>query len=510
MAQQIYPMNMQNTVFPLLSEQQTRTIMGASIGQAPAENVKPSVAYMHNVMPTKYGMNSVNYTQVTGAVADPAIPSSFFTDVRLVFSATDNSRIYLGLTAGGSFFKLSPGEGSSWTQITSTTVNPPSPFNPEFLTIATVNGRSYIFYKGYGMFEYQSGTNSIVAVVITGISIPDMLGIVSSSGYLIAYTKDAIAWSSTINPIDFVPSQVTGAGGGAVAEIDGDILFVTSNSLGVLLYTFNNIIAGTYTGNALYPFKFREVEKSKGGISLNKVAYEANSVNQFVYSKAGLMTVSSQKSEVILPEITDFLAGNQFEDFNEVTKLLVQTNIPENEQMLKQIKYIASRYLVISYGLIATGLTHALVVDTSMGKVGKLKASHVDVFEYVGPVEDAAKDSMAFLKATGEVVTVNFSSVTNSVGVIVMGKLQATLTRNTGLLGVQVENVTLGDDIVVMSSASFDGKNFTNVTGTLINDNANNVIEYGFRSSAKSHNIILIGSFNLVTLLITYRIEGKR
>jgi hypothetical protein len=510
MAQQIYAMNMQDTIFPLLSEQQTRTIMGASIGQAPAEAVRPGVAYMHNVMPTKYGMNSVSYTQIAAGTADPNIPSSFFTDVRLIFSATDNSRTYLGLTVGGGFFSLSPGANSSWYQISKGTVNFPAPFNSEFLTIATVNGRSYMFYKGYGMFEYRSGLNGLVGVSTTGLATADVLGMVSSNGYLIAYTKSALAWSSTIDPTDFVPSQVTGSGGGNVAEIDGDILFVTSNSLGILIYTFNNIIAGTYTGNALYPFKFRVVENSKGGVSLNKTAYEANAANQFVYSKAGLMTVSSQKADTILPEITDFLAGNKFEDFNEVTKLLIQTDIPQDEQMLKQIKYVASRYLVVSYGLIATGLTHALVIDTSMAKVGKLKIPHVDVFEYVGPVEDAAKDSMAFLKDTGEVVTVNFSTTPNSVGVLIMGKLQATLTRNTGLLKVQVENVRIGDDIIVMSSASFDGKNFTNVTGTLINDNASNIIDYNFRSSAKSHNIILIGSFNLVTLLVTYRVEGRR
>ena len=509
MAQQIYPMNMQNTVFPLLSEQQTRTIMGASIGQAPAESVKPGVAYMHNVMPTKYGMNSVSYTQVTPGIAYPTLPGTFLTDVRLVFS-TDRVRVYVGLTVGGQLLRLSPGENYAWTVINTTLFNPPSPFNPDFLTVAAVNGVSYIFYKGYGMFEYTFSSNALLGITVPALSIADVLGVVASNGYLIAYTKDSIAWSSTIDPTDFAPSQVTGAGGGSIAEADGDILFVTSNSLGILVYTFNNVVAGTYTGNALYPFKFKQVDDSKGGLSLKTTAYQANSVNQFVYSKAGLMTISSKKAEVVLPEITDFLSGNKFEDFNETSKLLELTNIPENEQMNKQIRYISSRYLVVSYGLPSTGLTHALVVDTSMGKVGKLKIDHVDVFDYVGELEDAAKDSMAFLKDTGEVLKVNFSTVTNSVGVLIMGKLQATLTRNTGLLGVQVENVTLGDDIVVMSSASFDGKSFTNVTGTLISDNTDNIVEYAFRSSAKSHNIILIGSFNLVTLLITYRVEGKR
>lgn len=508
MAQQIYPMNMQDTIFPLLSEQQTRTIMGASIGQAPADAVRPGVAYMHNVMPTRYGMNSVGYTQITPGVANPALPDTFLTDVRVAFS-TDRIRIYMGLTVGGDLLRLSPGEGYAWTGINTNFFNPPSPFNPEFLTVATVNGVSYIFYGGYGLYEYTFSSNIVLGVAVPALTVADVLGIVSSSGYLIAYTKDAIAWSSTIDPTDFTPSQVTGAGGGSIAEADGDILFVTSNSLGILVYTFNNVVAGTYTGNALYPFKFREVDDSKGGLSLNTTAYQANSVNQFVYCKAGLMTVSSKKAEVLLPEITDFLSGNKFEDFDEVTKLLVQTTIPEDEQMVKQIRYIASRYLVISYGLISTGLTHALVIDTSMNKLGKLKIDHVDVFDYVGELEDAAKESMTFLKDTGEVVAVNFSSVAVSTGVLIMGKLQATLTRLAGLMGVEVDNVRTGATLDLLSSASLDGKNFTNVTGTL-KDSASNVREYAFRSSALTHNIIMIGQFNLVNLQVSYRIEGKK
>jgi hypothetical protein len=93
--------------------------------------------------------------------------------------------------------------------------------------------------------------------------------------------------------------------------------------------------------------------------------------------------------------------------------------------------------------------------------------------------------------------------------VIVMGKLQATLTRLLGLMGVEVENVNTGASLELLSSASFDGKNFTNVAGTL-KDTASNVREYAFRSSALTHNIILIGQFNLVNLQVTYRIEGRR
>jgi hypothetical protein len=511
MAQQIYPMNMQDTIFPLLSEQQTRTIMGASIGQAPAEAVKPGVAYMHNVMPTKYGMSSVGYTEIAPNLAIPSAQP--FVDVRVMFGdSAANVRTYIGFTADGKIYLLDR-FSDTWVAVQAGLAGVAAgDFDKDKLSSATVNKVTYLFYAGVNIYRLLDiSVPQIQAATATGLNIANVVGITSSYGYLVAVTKDAVAWSSTIDPLDFTPSQVTGAGGGVVANADGDILFATSNSLGILIYTLNNIVAATYTGNALYPFKFREVDGSKGGVTLSNVAWESNSAQQFVYSKAGLMSVTSKQADMFLPEISDFLSGQRFEDFNEVTKLLVQTELAIDTKLVKQIKYISSRYIVISYGLPSTPVlfTHALVIDTAMSKVGKLKIDHADVFEYTTASADGSKDLIAFLAGLGSTKIVNFSAVAANTGVIVMGKLQATLTRLLGLMGVEVENVNTGASLELLSSASFDGKNFTNVAGTL-KDTASNVREYAFRSSALTHNIILIGQFNLVNLQVTYRIEGRR
>ena len=517
MAQQIYPMNMQDTIYPLVSQQQTRTIIGASVGQAPADAVRPGVAYMHNVMPTKYGMNSVGYTEITPAITDPT-GLLRMVDVRVVQSTT-GVRQYLGFLSNGAVYLLDYAQ-NEWNDIASDWTL--TDIKSDKITSANVNGVTYIYYANTGLFKLRGANPSVAThletTAVTGLSTSDVIGVVASSGYLIAYTKTAVAWSSTIDPTDFVPSQVTGSGGGNIAEADGAILFVTSNSLGILIYTFNNVIAGTYTGNALYPFKFREVDNSKGGLNLGTVAWEANSVNQFVYSKAGLMSVTSQKADAFLPEITDFIAGKLFEDFNEITKLLEVTTIPENQQLAKKITFIASRYLIVSYGLITAipqVFTHAIVVDTVMQKVGKLRIDHMDVFEYIATPAAFianlinAKSTVGFVSQQGLTNTVNFSSTAPNTGVLIMGKLQATLTRFLGLLGVEVENVRPGATLDLLSSASLDGKNFTNVAGTL-KDSLGNLREYSFRSSALTHNIIMIGDFNLVNLQIAYRVEGKR
>lgn len=505
MAQSEYKIDL-NTAFPMLHEQQTRTIIGSTAGESPRQGDKPGVAYCHNVMPTDYGMNSIAYLQQI----DPffGLPADEnFVDVRVAYGDA-KFRIYLAWSDTGNVYVLLTGPVTVWSLIPPTVPSVALPFNPDTVTVSTVNGISYIFYAGLGGFTYNETTNQLDPVSFTGLSIPDIKGMVASSGYLIAYSDEAIAWSSTLDPTDFVPSEVTGAGGGNVADIAGDIIFCTDNSLGILIYTEANVVAGTYTGNALFPFRFKEIEDSKGGITLDRTAYEANSGSQFVFSKAGLQSIKISKATNILPMITDFLAGRRFEDYNEETREYEITDIPETGTMLKKVKYIASRYLVISYGI--DTFTHAIVLDTTLDRLGKLKTEHVDVFEYVNLQTEIAKENIAFLKADGTVDVVDFSVTNpNSSGVLICGKLQMTRTRFINLQGVEIENVQLEDSLSVSSQVSLDGKNFTDVLGSQDVHNQN-LETFNFRAEGKNHSIVLIGKFNTTTVQVIYFQSSRR
>tara|TARA_R110000772_G_scaffold68760_1_gene152349 strand:+ start:3566 stop:5083 length:1518 start_codon:yes stop_codon:yes gene_type:complete len=505
MAQRFYKIDLRDSLFPMLSEQQTRTTIGASDGESPTKEDKPGVAYCHNVMPSAYGFDSIGYKSVVAAATLPVGLS--LTDVRVAFGNA-RSRLHLGWDTEGGVYALLDNT-TAWLALPATVpATGGAGFSAEAVTTGTVNGVSYIFYSGIGAFTYNEATNQLDNVILTGISIPVTLGVVASSGYLIAYTDSAIAWSSTLVPTDFVPSSVTGAGGGNVAGIAGDILFCTANTLGVLVYTAANTIAGTYTGNTQFPFKFREVDNSKGGVSLDRVAYEANSSEQFVFSKAGLQAMSSRAAKHILPDVTDFLAGRRFEDYNEVTKQYEVTDLAPTATMLKKIKYVASRYLVISYGI--TSFTHALVLDTALSKLGKLRLTHTDCFEYVSDQTEIAKESLAFMLGTGEVQVVDFSTGAASSGVLILGKIQFVRSHMITLLGVELENVETGSSLTVEDQAALDGKNFTNVTGTLTAASAGDLREYVFRSSAKNHSLVFTGKFNLVTAQVRYSVTGRR
>lgn len=502
MAQRFYPIELKDSTFPMLSNLQGRTIIGGSIGRSPGQDERPGIAYCHNIMPSKEGLNSVAYLQIVSPIIPTAV--SPLSDVRVAYS-TAYTRLQIVWDSLGSVFVLLPGS-TEWLAVPATVpATGGGDFDPNSVTIGTINGVSYIFYSGIGAFNYNEGANTLDAVTLTGLDIPSILGIVESAGYLVAYTNLAIAWSSTILPTDFVPSTVTGAGGGNVAGIAGEIQFITANTLGMLVFTKANVLAGTFTGNVQFPWKFRAVPDSSGGITLDLVAYEAQGDRQFIFSKAGLQTITSQRAEIILPEITDFLSGKRFEDFNETTRLYEVTDL--TAAMKKKIKYIAARYLVISYGI--SSFTHALVVDTALSRIGKLKIEHTDCFEYVDEQLEIAKESLAFLLADGSVSVVDFSAPADSSGVLIMGKLQGTYTSHMSLLGVEVENTSADDVLTVIDQASLDGKNFTNVEGTLAySDDA--VREYVFRVDAKNHSLVFIGKINAVTLMVRYTTTSKR
>ena len=505
MAQQFHEINLHDANFPLLSEQQTRTIIGSSARDTPVGENKPGISYCHNVMPSPYGLDSVGFTSV---VTSAPLPVGVTFDTVKTIYGDEQSKLYLGWDTNGNVYAILPG-ANFWTALPDTVPSTTDAnFDMESVTVGVVDGVSYIYYSKKGAFNFQESSNTLVAVTLTGINIGNTLGVVASSGYLIAYTTLAIAWSSTLDPTDFIPSQVTGAGGGNVAGTAGSILFCTSSTIGILVYTESNIINASYTGNVQFPFKFREIQDSKGGISLDRTALDANGLSQFVYSKAGMQAITSQRAEVVVPEVTNFLAGSRIEDYNTDTKLYEITNLSPPQTLLKKVRYIASRYLIISYGV--ETFTHALVYDLGLKRLGKIKIEHVDCFEYIGDQKEISRESMAFVLSTGEIKTLDFSvNSENSSGVLILGKLQFVRSRLISLLGVEFENVEEDSTFDCFSQVSLDGKSFVTVEGTLDLVDPDLKV-YNFRAEGKNHALVLIGKFNMTTAQVRYSVSSRR
>ena len=499
MAQFPHRVDLTDAEFPLLTQELGRTVMVSSFKESSTgEKVNtPQIAYMHNVMPTKRGLVSVGYEEVIPAAADHAI--TLFTDQRIIYGDA-GSRIDLAYTSDGHYYALEPGD-VAWRHLTTH----PTLAAGDIITVGKVKGISYIHVQNTGTYKYDEVTHDLSIVVLTGIVIAGIIGIVGSSGYLLAYNDFSLAWSSTIDPLDFTPSAITGAGSGAVAGIEGVMRFIVPNSLGLLIYTSHNVVAATYTGNKQYPFKFRPVDNSKGALSLDHIAYESNSTEQYAYTTGGLHRISSRVAVPVLPEVTDFLAGKQLEDFDEVTSTFSVTDL--TVAMKKKLKLIASRYLLLTYGI--TEFTHALVYDIALNRVGKLKLTHVDCFEHIGAQLEVSKESIAFLLNTGAVQVVRFSvPYATRTGVLMLGKFQYRRNRHLVLHQVLTENVAQTDAFSFIDRVALDGINYTDKVGT--ETSITNSRKFNLVSSGINHFLLFVGKFNLSTLELLFALGGKR
>jgi len=513
MSQQDYKINLQDTDFTMLSDQQSRTVIGGSAREATSsegvtEN-RPGIAYCHNVMPTKYGMKSIGFKEAVPAIVGLADEVN---DIKTMYG-DQGTRVELTWDENGNTYALVHNT-TAWIAIPTPTPDyTGATFINAKVTIATVNGIGYLFYQGLACYTYNESTNELEEATLTGLGIATITGITAYAGYLVAFTRKAIAWSSTIDPTDFTPSAVTGAGGGKIDAIDGLILIVIPNSLGIVIYSRNNAVAGTYTGNIQYPFKFREIESSRGGSVLNRVSYEDNSRVQYTFDDAGLQSIDSQRATNILPAVSDFLTGRKIETYNTTTDVFDVNEIPEPYNIRKKIKFISARYLVISYGdSRVSDQSHALIYDITLKKVGKVLISHRDSFEYVWPgtTGDQAKHSIAFLLSDGSIETVDFDDDHVSDGVLILGKLQYTRTRMMTLLAAEVENVESGASFLLSDRLSLDGKVVSSTVSGYEAHNVDDLRVYNFHLTGKNHSLLLEGKFHATSVQISYTLNGRR
>lgn len=475
MAQQQYRINLAEVAFPFLSTDETRDVMYGDSGAV------PKIYFGQNVMPFKEGIRSVGFSTAVPSVGTDLI------DVRIVYSSS-RVRCYLAWASNGDVYCLKDG---AWQAVSSEPTLPTGFSIPDDVSIGTCKGVSYIFYKQTGGYTFDYATLTFSAVTFNDLNTSEVLAISSSFNYLIAVSEYTVAWSSLIDPTDFAADSVTGAGSGDIPDIDGAISFVTPSPKGFLLYAEANIVAATYTGNSQYPFKFREVIGSKGGISLDSITYEANTDTQFAYTTGGLQAVSTEAIQPVLPELSDFFANGVVEDFSDG-----EFSYTSVDDMLVKLKLVSSRYLVASYGV--TSYTHAIILDTFLNKLGKVKIAHTDVFEY-------GRAGIAFVCAGGEVKRLDYDKAEESVALL--GKLSFSRSRTTTLLEVEVESA---GDMTVVDYPSLNGKALGVRVVGYQQELSDSYGKWLFKATAVTHSLMLSGAFKANTVLMTYTINGRR
>lgn len=525
----------------------------------------PQAFYMHNVFPTAQGFQSVGYTQVL----DPVGGVSNFILCELIRDAS-GSKAYIGITASGQFYI---NEGLGWIYKLTVPVAAISiafvsgityiyvanhgcyryDFASDVFVSVTLTGLeptvvggivgavgyliawqslipevtlSFTTTLGSDVLTGASTTGIVINQVVSGSGIPTgstvvlinpgvsiTISQVATASATVNLTFEAmpaaVAWSSVIDPTDFTPSLITGAGGGAIEGARGVIVFCAAHTLGFIAYTTHNAVSAVYSNNARYPFSFREILSSGGLISSDLIAYDANTGNHYAYTTSGFQLVSTASCQTIFPAVTDFISGRLFEDYDETTKSFSRTVL--SNSLKKKLTVISDRYLVISYGI--TSYTHALVYDISQKRWGKFKVNHASVFEYelISPIiTEIPRQSIAFLQSNGTVLIVDFSPyLSSSSGVIALGKYQLVRSRNLILDEIFIENIYDKQTFDLTILSSFDGKSTFQVNPIVI-DQSDEIIHYGVGQEARNHSLICKGNFHLTSLSMRFHLGGKR
>ena len=498
MSQVPFRLKLSSASFPLVSELQGRTIV---IPQNDLEkpvptangldfnSTVPEIYYGHNIIPTAQGYQTVAYKTVA---TPPADTDNFFTRVLIIRDNLGN-KAYLGITSSGRNYILKE-YLSGWIRLADIATSPAN----TLVTVAHVNGVSYIYYQGVGCYTYDFAMDTLNAQVLTGLTATDILGLVGSSGYLVAFSKTQVVWSSEIIPTDFTPSLITGAGGGSVQDLRGAITVVIPYKFGFVIYSQYNIVVGIYSGNARYPFNLKEVVGSGGMSSPNYADIDPVSGDHYAWTTSGLQLVTAQVTNAVFPDITDFLAGSYFEDFSETTSTFSTQFL--SAPMAKDVSSIADRYLVLSYGV--SSLTHALLYDTALKRMGKLKINHVDCFDYLllgTDAIDAPRNSVAFLQADGTIKVASFAmNAPYSSGVLILGKYQLERVHTCTLVSLDLENIRADVNFTCTDLYTLDGKTTTAVAGTLA-ESSGMYRQYTWRQPGVNHSLLFMGGFNLVS-----------
>jgi len=502
--------NLDSPTFPLLSELLGRTIIVRGSDQTHPQTLATQIAsdppqlyYAHNVLATPYGYQSISFSEF--------IPATIYTDFTDVYTAQEsltNKAALIGFTKTGKVM-VSTLAAPAWKEIT---LSDSAVIRDKSVTVAFIHGITYFYFYRLGCYVYDFTTEKLVRTTLGGLDESTIYGVVGSNGYMLAFgVGNAVAWSSIVDPTDFIPSLNTGAGAGNIEGAQGETIAAITIQNGIIFLNAKNAVSATYQANSRYPFMFNVVVGCGGLSNANFAAHiTLDSTAAYAYTTSGLQAIGLRQAEFISPEITEFLSGRRLEDFDEATNTFSTTT--PNNVIKKKLTWIADRYLIISYG--DELLTHAIVLDTAIMRMGKLKIDHVAIFEftlYDQTIFETPKKSIGVVKADGSVVVVNTDLAdTNSNGVALLGKYQYVRERWLRLEKVDLENVPASGSFQLFDLVTIDGKTFQAPVAGYDKGNTGLSKAYLFHTLGVNHSLLCKGRFNLVSGVLSFHMNAKK
>lgn len=512
-----------------------QTVLGQP---TPSQFNTPQVLFAQNVMPTAEGMMSVGFQQKIAALG----ATNDFDQAITLRDEDENNFLFVPARGKNYIYDASNGFWESKTPIAGWT--------GKLVTRAYVNGRTFVCYEGIGIYEYDVTADTFNHLAVTGLTDAEIRGIGGSSNYLIAFTELEVCWSSLVDPLDFTPSQVTGAGRSIPQDVKARITAVLGISGGFIIYTAKNAVAAVYTNNARAPFTFKEIANAGGIQTYEQVTSEQTSGAQYAWTTGGLQKITVQTAEPVSAEVNDFIAGKMWDTFDPVTKLITE-NYSDSYEFAVKMSFISSRYVVLSYSVNPDSgvYNYALVYDTVLKRWGRLRIDHVDCFSYpypnvagaityemlaattyddlsqttyadfdTGVVSDPpSKLTIAFLSSTGQVrlALMSYQKIAAESAVIIFGKFQLQRSnmlqlQTMDLEGIYQEGTDYPHPMTVTAVAELpDNKGQLTVPMVLKNRNKK-VATYAKRVTGLNVNVVVEGTFALSTYLLEVTQDGDR
>lgn len=480
----------------------------------------PVPTYGENILPSNLGWESVSYVTKI-----PPIPGGKFDQIFNLKSGTENNVLY------------SPSQGKNYVSYAGNWVAGAPDVNfAGMVTVAYTKLRSFILYQRQKVIEYNYANKAFAPVLLNGLDINNIDGITAANNALIAWNETTIFWSSFIDPLDFTPSLSSGAGSQNPTQVRGTIIACLPAADGFIIYTTANAIAASWTDNIRYPWKFTEIKGSSGIVSPEHVTYESNYDGHFAWTVNGLQLVTKTGAKAVFTELTDFLTGNSVEEyigptpnqshlnfasgFNSNSQAwLLRSQGPQLTQRFAILKnpwvklsFIGARYFVLSYGYREEGqYDWAIVYDTSLNRYGKLKIRHVDAFNYVTQSyeEVTVKESIGFLKDTGQIDVVDFSLNGNGLGILIYGRLREAHGKWIEISDIDIQT-NKDDTPTLVLFPTYDGLNPEVPEFPFLALDTRNKKHWNSRLAGANITLLIAGSFSLSSLEVGFKPLGDR
>jgi hypothetical protein len=567
MAVQRFKVPLNNAAFPFVSSEAPRAVFvpgldvasraprGFVSGEESADYNLTQILYGENFMPVGNGVRSVGFSQLIA----PTVNNDFDS----IFPLRDADENVVLYSPGGGKNYVYDVTTSTWG---STTI--PTIYSKTFsggsdpalskVTYAYVDGYTFVCFSrlksndmvpvDMSLLYWNSATQALAvpSTLISNIPFPagEIDGITGSNGYLIMWSGITIAWApfsgSSFNFASYVSGAFTGAGSQIPEDVQGTIRALIPVAGGFTAFTNRNAIGCSYVANNLQaPWIFREIPDAGGLESYEQATVEGSLGKIYAYTTAGMQSVSLNSSDLIFPDLADFIASREIEVYNSGNQTLSQS--ATTADFFTKVTAVGNRYLVVSYASVPEVFSYALVYDFAVKRWGKISLTHRDCFYYNYGAQSAlltysmltsssydslmsttysalseqtgdfvsAPHGLAFLKETGEVVIADWSKqdrATPDVGVLVLGRVQLTRSRNVQLNRVEIEGFKNGNVYVV---PSYDGRNLAapqQLTAITVD---NSYRDFGAFVDCKNFDIIVQGTFDMSTMILEATPTGQ-